>query len=72
MSCGQVFNNGGKTPVQKQPAKSNKNEKSTKITFDIYIVVVKEIRVHTLNAGNVILLTAAAALQEELDKTVIE
>ena len=66
------MNYGGKTPVQKQPPKSNKKEKSTKITYDMYIVVVKEIRVHTLNAGNVILLTAAAALQEALDKTVIE
>ena len=58
-------------PVQKKPPKSNKKEKSTKITYDMYIVVVKEIGVHTLNAGNVILLTAAAALQEELDKTVV-
>ena len=69
------MNNGGKTPVQKQPPKSNKKEKSTKITYDIYIVVVKEIRVHTLqclHAGDVILLTAAAALQEALNKTVIE
>ena len=55
-------------PVQKQPAKSNKKEKSTKKQN----IVVKDIRDHTLHAGNVILLTAAAALQEALDKTVIE
>ena len=58
----------GKMSVQKQPPKSNKKEKRKKNR----IIVVKEIRDHTLHAGNVILLTAAAALQEELDKTVIE
>ena len=31
-----------------------------------------DIRDHTLHAVNVILLAAAAALQKELDKTVIE
>ena len=62
------MNHGGKSPVQKQPAKSNKEEKRKKNQ----IIVVKEIRDHTLHAGNVILLTAAAALQEALDKTVIE
>ena len=62
------MNYGGKMPVQKQPAKSNKKEKSTKKQN----IVVKDIRDHTLHARNVILLTAAAALQEELDQTVIE
>ena len=62
------MNYGGKTPVQKQPPKSNNEDKSKKNRN----IVVKEIRDHTLHAGNVILLTAAAALQEELDKTVIE
>ena len=47
---------------------SNKIEESKKNQ----IIVVKEIIDHTLHAGNVILLTAAAALQEALDKTVIE
>jgi hypothetical protein len=42
------------------------------ITPSLACFLVKEIRVHTLDAGNVILLTAAAALQEALDKTVIE
>ena len=55
-------------PVKKQPPKSNKKEKSPKNQ----IIVVKDIRDHTLHAGNVILLTAAAALQEALDKTVVE